>query len=377
VEGLSQTKGLRQAIEAEAYRLGFELAGMTTPDPPLHLEVYERWLDAGRHGEMDYLASERARQRRADPRRILPGCRSILVLGMRYPAPVSQHQPEPSQVIKSQGYPLIGSQPAIDGDNASRGRLAAYAWGDDYHDVLPPRLQALVAFIEAQAGHPVANRWYTDTGPLLERELGQRAGLGWIGKNTCLINPQHGSYFLLAEILLDLELPPGPPFLPDLCGNCRRCIEACPTSCILPDRTLDARRCISYLTIELKGTIPVELRPQMGGWVFGCDICQQVCPWNQRFAQAQGDPAFGARPGVPQPDLIRELSLTTQEFNRKFKGSPVQRAKLRGYLRNVAVALGNAGSPAAIPALRQAMLHDPEPLVRAHAAWALSQIGVL
>ena len=163
------------------------------------------------------------------------------------------------------------------------GRVAAYAWGDDYHDTLPKKLQELAAFIEEQAGQPVANRFYTDTGPLLERELAQRAGLGWIGKNTHLINPKAGSFFLLAEILLDLELEPDPPFTSDHCGTCTRCIQACPTGCILPNRTIDARRCLSYLTIELKDDIPADLRPTLGNWVFGCDLCQMVCPWN-RFA---------------------------------------------------------------------------------------------
>ena len=309
---------LRQLIETEAHRLGFQLFGVTTPDPPPHFDVFSAWLEAGRHGEMAYLSSERSRQRRADPRQIMPECRSILVLGTPYYPPVDPPQ-----------------------DGVLRGRVASYAWGDDYHEALVERLQALAAFIQAQAGQPVACRWYTDTGPLLERDLAQRAGLGWIGKNTCLIHPQHGSYFLLAELLLSLELPSDAPFTADRCGSCTRCLDACPTACILPDRTLDARRCISYLTIELKGEIPPELRPLTGNWVFGCDVCQQVCPWNQRFAAASGDPAFAPRPDVPAPDLQAELSLTPEAFSRKFKGSPLKRAKQRGYLRNVAAALEN------------------------------------
>jgi epoxyqueuosine reductase len=258
--------------------------------------------------------------------------------------------------------------------------VAAYAWGGDYHEVLPERLQALVAFIETQVGGPVPNRRYTDTGPILERDLAQRAGLGWIGKNTCLINPQQGSYFLLAEILLGLDLEPDPPMEADHCGTCTHCLEACPTACILPDRTIDARRCISYLTIELKSAIPLELRPAVGDWVFGCDVCQQVCPWNIRFAVPEGDPALAPRPDIPQPDLIRELSLSQEDFSRKFgkqsgAASPHKRAKRRGYLRNVAVALGNAKDQRAVPALAQALLDEPEPLVRRHAAWALGQIG--
>jgi epoxyqueuosine reductase len=253
-----------------------------------------------------------------------------------------------------------------------RGRVAAYAWGTDYHLVLLERLRALVAFVETHVGHPIPNRWYTDTGPILERDLAQRAGLGWIGKNTCLINPRLGSYFLLAEILLGIDLEPDPPFEADRCGTCRRCLEACPTHCILPDHTLDARRCISYLTIELKGEIPLDLRESMGQWVFGCDICQMICPWN-RFAAPAGDPAFAPRPGVACPDLIQDIRLTPQAFNEKFKNSPIKRAKRRGYLRNVAVTLGNAGDSAAIPALERT-LKDDESLVREHAVWALQQI---
>ena len=303
---------------------------------------------------MAYLADQEARARRADPRRILPECRSILALAVPYPDP-SRLPADP------------------DGPARPRGRIAAYAWGRDYHRVLPERLAALAAFIEAQAGGPVPHRWYTDTGPLLERELAQRAGLGWIGKNTCLIHPKMGSYFLLAEILLGIELEPDPPFKTDQCGTCTRCIEACPTDCILPDRTIDARRCISFLTIENKGEIPAGLRPQMGGWVFGCDVCQEVCPWNGR-SEAAPDPAFAPRPGVPAPDLIAEIALTPHEFNRRFKDSPVQRPHRRGYLRNVAVALGNSGDPSAVPALTDA-LQDEDPLVREHARRALEHIS--
>jgi epoxyqueuosine reductase len=347
---LRPSNPIQPLIESEAHRLGFQLVGVTPPDPPPHYPVFENWLAAGRHGEMAYLASKRSRQRRADPRQILPECRSILVLGMRYASPG----------------PSLAAEPAL------HGRVAAYAWGSDYHAVLGERLQALAAFIQAQADQPVACRWYTDTGPLLERDLAQRAGLGWIGKNTCLIHPRLGSYIFLAELLLSLELEPAPPFTADRCGTCTRCIDACPTGCILPDRTLDARRCISYLTIELKGSIPPELRSQLGKWVFGCDICQVVCPWNRHSPLQPVDPAFAALPGMSAPDLLQELALSPETFNLKFKGSPLKRAKRRGYLRNVAVALGNHAGDAAIPALQQAS-HDPEPLVREHAAWALQQ----
>lgn len=340
----------KQAIREEAHRLGFAMMGVTTPEPPPHYAAFEAWLRAGRHAEMAYLAEEQSLRKRADPRQILPECKTILVLAASY-FPPTQMETIPGE-----------------------GRVAAYAWGDDYHEVLPARLKALVDFIEKQEGRAVSNRWYTDTGPVLERDLAQRAGLGWIGKNTCLINPHLGSYFFLAEILLGIELEPDPPFMADRCGACRRCIEACPTQCILPDRTLEAGCCISYLTIELKGDIPADLRANMGTWIFGCDICQQVCPWN-RFAPSEGDIAFAPRCETHASELSPELSLRAEDFNLKFRHSPVKRAKRRGYLRNVAVALGNAGKPAAVKALRESLESDPEPLVRRHAAWALGKIG--
>lgn len=312
---------LAQALKNHARQLGFSLAGITTPAPPPHFSSYQRWLSAGFHAGMTYLAEDRARLRRANPREILPDCQSILVLAIPYFNPQQASLPQ----------------------NAARptGRIAAYAWGDDYHQRLPPRLQALVAFLEEKTGQPIPNRYYTDTGPLLERDLAQRAGLGWAGKNTCLIAPQHGSYFLLAEILLGIELPADPPFENDHCGNCTRCLEACPTGALLPGRKLDARRCISYLTIENKGEIPAELRPNLGNWVFGCDICQLVCPWNLRFAPAAGDPAFAPRPGLPLPALQDELNLTQETFAQKFKNSPLKRAKWSGYQRNLRAALEN------------------------------------
>jgi epoxyqueuosine reductase len=343
---MTSPNDLKDKIKARSSQLGFLLAGVTTPEPPPHYSTFENWLVQGHHGRMNYLAEERSRTRRADPRAILPECKSILVLATPYNPPG-----------KGNG---IGD----------RGQVASYAWGEDYHDVLPARMKDLVQFIEEQAGGPVKNRWYTDTGPLLERDLAQRAGIGWIGKNTCLIHPRHGSYFLLSEILLDLELEPDPPFVTDHCGTCRRCIEACPTDCILPDRTLDARRCISYLTIELKEEIPTELRDKMGNWVFGCDVCQMVCPWN-RFA-GEGDASFGDQD--PLHSLTEELVISTQEFSQRFKRSPVKRARRRGYLRNVAVSLGNTGDMHALPVLQNALNHD-EPLVREHAKWAIEKIN--
>jgi epoxyqueuosine reductase len=255
-----------------------------------------------------------------------------------------------------------------------RGRVAAYAWGEDYHTVLPPRLELLAQKISAIMAHPVRQRHYTDTGPILERDLAQSAGLGWIAKNNCLIAPTAGSFFFLAELLLDVEIEPDPTFPYDRCGSCRRCIAACPTDCILPDRTIDATRCISYLTIENKGPIPPELRPQVGNWIFGCDVCQEVCPWNLRFAPTAGDPAFAPRPGFPRPILHDELKLTPTEYNRKFKTSPILRARRRGYLRNVCVALGNQPDAGSIKPLAEVLASEVEPLVRSHAAWALGKI---
>ena len=340
-------KDLKERIRTRSSQLGFILAGVTTPEPPPHFSTFENWLAQNRHGTMDYLATERSCLRRADPRQIMPECKSILVLATPYDPP----------------------RPAKEEGSGVRGEIAAYAQGEDYHDILPARMRELVQYIEEQVGSPVKNRWYADTGPILERDLAQRAGIGWIGKNTCLIHPQHGSYFLLSEIFLDLELEADAPFVTDHCGTCTRCIEACPTDCILPDRTIDARRCISYLTIELKDDIPLELREKMGDWIFGCDICQLVCPWN-RFAE-QGDSAFEAR--RPAHSLTEELALTPQEFSQRFKGSPVKRAKRSGYLRNVAVALGNVGDRINLPVLQHA-LDDEEPMVREHAQWAIEKI---
>jgi epoxyqueuosine reductase len=345
---------LKNQIAAEAQRLGFSLFGVVEPDSPSHYAVYERWVDQGKHGEMHYLDSERARERRKYPRLILPECESILVLGWPYPSPFIQENALQNNI----GRP--------------HGRTAAYAWEEDYHNVLPGKLKALVEFVEDSVGRTVPNRWYTDTGPILERDLAQQAGLGWIGKNTCLINPQKGSYFLLAEIFLGIDLEPDKPFEADRCGTCTRCIDACPTNCIEVNRTIDASRCISYLTIELKGAIPMDLREMMGDWVFGCDICQEVCPWNQRFASpGEGDQKY-LIPG--EVDLISELALSRQAFNRKFKHSPIKRSKRRGYLRNIAVALGNSSSTAGIGQLLSSLHYDLEPLVRGHSAWALGRI---
>jgi len=340
---------LKQTIKDKARQLGFFLAGVTTPDPPPHYSTFENWLAQDHHGTMNYLADERSRTRRANPLEILPECKSILVLATPYNPPLP-----------------MGEWPGV----RERVRVAAYADGADYHDILPARMKELVQFIEAQVGGPVKNRWYTDTGPILERDLAQRAGIGWIGKNSCLINPKQGSYFFISEILLELALEPDAPFVTDHCGTCTRCIQACPTDCILPNRTIDARRCISYLTIELKDDIPLVLRDKLGDWAFGCDICQQVCPWN-RFA-AKGDPAFDAN--RPPHSPTEELTLTPQAFNQRFKRTPIQRAKRRGYLRNIAVVLGNLGDMHALPVLQNA-LNDEEPMIKEHATWAIEQIN--
>jgi epoxyqueuosine reductase len=342
-DGASAPEPLARWLKAEALQQGFDLAGITTPEPPPHLDRYVAWLDAGLHGEMSYLASARGRSGRADPRSLLPGCQSILVLAANY----SPGAPSPSPI-----------------------RVAAYARGEDYHDFLTARGKAIVDHLQQRLGRTAAARVYTDAGPVLERELAQRAGLGWIGRNTCLVNPRIGSMTLLLEILLDIALPPDPPFTADQCGLCRACVDACPTGCILPDRTIDARRCISYLTIESRRAIPRDLRHAVGGWLFGCDACQLACPWNQRFASPTPDPAFASRPALNPPNLTALLTAPTPSFLR---GSPLKRARRSGLARNAAVVAGNLHSGDEIPALGQTLFADADPTVRGHAAWALGE----
>lgn len=349
---MTSTSEIKAELVNLLHQQGFELVGFARPEPPLHLATYLDWIASGRHAGMAYLATERALRRRANPAEILPEVRTIVVVGLRYSNPIPQDAPS---------------------GNPSPGRVAAYALGRDYHEIIPPRLEQAALVLQERLGILASRKAYTDSGPILERDYAMAAGLGWIGKNTCLISPQHGSYFLLGELCLDIELEADPPFVSDQCGTCTRCIQACPTDCILPDRTLDSARCISYLTIENKGEIPVDLRSKLGEWIFGCDICQQVCPWNLRFAAQNGDPALDPQEGNGPTPLHAELRISPQEFNRKFKGRALLRARRRGYLRNVAVALGNAQDLAALPDLRACLLHEAEPLVRAHAAWALGQ----
>ncbi|RLD02310.1 MAG: tRNA epoxyqueuosine(34) reductase QueG [Chloroflexi bacterium] len=342
------TTTLTQKIKERAHELGFPLAGVTTPDPPLQRGFLQNWLQAGYQASMDWIGTDYSLESRADPRVILPECRSILVLGSPYSAPRG---------------------------NVGGGNIAAYALNQDYHDVLGKRLQALVEAIEDWVGEPVPNRWYTDTGPVLEKELAMRAGLGWIGKNTILINKEYGSYFFLAEILLGIELIIDPPVTENYCGDCTRCLVTCPTGALREPYTLDANRCISYLTIEHRGEIPEGLRSRIGDWIFGCDICQLICPWNKPGQEASNIlEEFRPREEILEVDLIEELGLCQEEFSTRFKGSPVKRAKRRGYLRNVAIALGNRGEEDALPALEKA-LEAPEPLIRKSSAWALGKIG--
>lgn len=343
-------RSLTQFIKTEAHRLGFDLAGVTSPDPPPHLSTFENWLALGRHADMSYLATERARERRADVYRILPECRSILALGIRYPAPN-----------------LVAP---VQEDNP-KGHIAAYARGMDYHLVLPEKMEVLVNAIQTHLGRSIPALCYTDTGPVLERDLAQRAGLGWIGKNTCLIHPRQGSYFLLAEILLGIELELDDPFEADRCGSCTRCIQACPTGCILPDRTLDAGRCISYISIEQKTSIPVELRPLMGNWVFGCDICQMVCPWNH-FADPGEETGLLTSQRDGNPNLLEDLTLDAHAFNRKYKDSALMRTRRNRYLRNVIVALVNSGYTEEKLRLMKQLMDDPNPFIKEHAAWAVT-----
>jgi len=341
---------LTEQIKEQAQRMGFDLVGVTHPAPSARFAFYTHWLAQHHHGEMFYLARPDSLQKRADPRRVMPEARSIVVVGMNY----YNGEPPPTEGL--------------------RGRVSCYAWGTDYHAVLAERLRTLAGWIADRVGQPLTHRVYVDTGPLLERELAQRAGLGWIGKNTCLVNPHLGSYLFLGELLLDLELEPDPPFAADRCGDCTACLDACPTGALVAPRILDARRCLSYLTIEQRGPIPADLRPLLGDRVFGCDVCQEVCPWNLRFARPAREPVFAPRSGQIAPDLVELLALDDDGFRARFRDTPLWRARRAGLARNAAVALGNLGDPAAITALERA-LSDPEPLVAEHAAWALERLS--
>ncbi len=375
---------LTQEIKAHAARLGFDLSGVASAEPPRHGAYYARWIEQGMAGEMDYLG--RQVEKRQDPGQILPNARSLVVVAMNYLCPDPDPVPGDSDGrgnggthdARSSGAPRVTNGSALDDPHdartgsSPRGKIARYARGDDYHDVMKEKLQALLGFIRDRAGRPVEGRVYVDTGPVLEREFAVRAGLGWFGKHTNLIHKRVGSWLLIGEILLDIELDLDRP-ASDHCGTCTLCIEACPTDAIVEPYVVDSRRCISYHTIELKGAIPPEYRAAMGDRVFGCDDCQDVCPWNRR-APETGHSAFVSRPWNEKPDLIEMLGLTPEDFRTRFRGSPVKRTKRRGLLRNAAVALGNTKDPGAIPALSDA-LGDDEPLVRGHAAWALGNVG--
>jgi len=348
---------LTEQICKRARDLGFDLLGVASAQPVPYLSAYRDWLAQGYHGEMGYMARPERVERRADPARILPGVRSIVCVGLNY-------------------YP--GVLPASLRDDPARGLISNYAWGLDYHDVMTPRLEELATFIGTQAGREVVTRAYVDSGPVLERAYAAAAGLGFIGKNTCLIHPRLGSWLFLGEILLNLALGPTPQTARVGCGTCQRCLDACPTGALVAPYVLDARRCISYLTIELRGAIPCELRSLVGHWIYGCDVCQAVCPW-QRFARPTAEQAFQARQADRAAPLLSDLiEMDEGAFRRRYAGTPILRIGRGRLLRNVAVALGNWGDPllpapvpgAPYPALLKA-LADPEPLVREHAAWAL------
>jgi epoxyqueuosine reductase len=334
-------------FERLAAELGFDLAGVARADqPPAELSSFRAWVERGHAGEMAYLSGQV--EKRGDLRTPFPWARSVLCLGLQYDTP----QPYSTQ--------------AADG-----GWIARYAWGDDYHDVLLSRLEALAGRLQELLG-PFRCRAYTDTGPLVERAWAHAAGLGAWGKNTCLLHPEHGSWFFLGELVTDLDLPASAPRL-DMCGSCTACLEACPTGALPEPYQLDATRCISYLTIELKGAIPAGQREGVGRHVFGCDICQDVCPWNRRRRQ-QGGPEFEARPGLVAPDLAELAGLDPAAFAARFRRNPVKRTRRRGLLRNVAVAMGNSGEARFRPLLERLLL-DEDPLVREHAAWALARLA--
>ena len=340
-----------RAVRERALELGFDAVGIAAIAPLEAAARYEAWLEAGRHGGMRWLATPKHRERRADPARILRDVRSVVCVALCHP-------------------------PDRDAERDRRvGRIARYAAGEDYHRIMRDKLRELQRDIMRLIPGSRA-LWYADTGAILERAWAERAGLGWTGKHSGLLSQTLGSWFLIGEVLVNREIAPDlpPGHTPqEHCGTCERCIEVCPTRAIVAPYQLDARRCISYLTIEHRGPIPIELRAGIGDWVFGCDLCQEACPWN-RFAPPAREARLHAR-ALDGWTLERFLTLDEPEFAALFDKSPVRRAGRAGFLRNVCVALGNRGAAAAVPALTLALEAEREPLVRAHAAWALGEIA--
>ena len=341
---------LTQQIYQRANELGFELVGITPAAQSETIARYRQWIENGYAGKMGYL--ERHLPLKVDVRQLLAEAKSVISLAINY-------------------YTL--DPPKALAEDPARGQISRYAWGDDYHDVIRQRLSELIDFIKQTAETELRTRVCVDTAPIIEREYAQKAGLGWIGKNTNLIHWRSGSWYFLAEVLINIALESDTPAVRGSCGTCTLCIEACPTDAIVEPNVLDSRLCISYLTIELKDGIPKALRPKIGNLIFGCDICQEVCPWNSK-AVPTDEPAFQPRAENFAPKLLSLMGMTQQEFSRRFKRSPIKRTKRRGFLRNVLVAIGNWGDRRAVPALKDA-LTDDEPLVRSHAAWALGRIG--
>jgi epoxyqueuosine reductase len=346
---------LKSRLVAFAQELGFDSCRLAACAPPLHANEFRAWLQDAAHGEMSYM--ERGAEKRRDPQKVLPGARSIVVLALNY----FQGAMEAARPRAAEARPARGRA-------GSSGRIARYAWGDDYHDVIARKLNKIDNFLREFGGE---QKCYVDTGPVLERDHAAQAGIGWHGKSTMLIDERLGTWFFLAEILTTLELPPDEPAR-DRCGTCSRCITACPTGAITAPHRLDARRCISYLTIELKGSIPLEFRPLIGDRIFGCDDCLDACPWN-RFAQISRESAFLAQRSTISFALRDYLKLNDAEFRNLFRNSPIKRIKRRGFLRNVCVALGNIGTGEDLTALERAA-SDSEPLIAEHAAWAIEQI---
>jgi epoxyqueuosine reductase len=344
---------VKAPVQQRARELGFDDCRIAVAAPPSTGSHLQRWLAQGRHGEMAYL--ERNADKRVDPQKVLAGARSIISLAVAYAGDTPQSGTTHSEFRVPN----------------SSGLVARYARFADYHKVIGDKLQSLTAFVDELGGPRTRSLWYVDTGPLLERDLAQQSGLGFVGKHTNLISRRLGNWVFLSEIITTAALVPDEPEK-NHCGSCTRCLTACPTGAITAPFQLDARRCISYLTIELKGPIPLELRAAIGNRIYGCDDCLAVCPWN-RFAREGKMMAAHARPDLATPDLLELLALDEPAFKRRFRGTPILRAKRRGLLRNVCVALGNVADASALPALARAG-RDPEPLIAEHARWATEQI---